>query len=306
MENIQEFICSYVKKHSIPLKRDNPREYTFRLVKIFTIFTLPLAPDSLMADSLKTKCLYGLWNSMIDDRIDCDQEGRDDLIDTINVIWECFSRKEMHSETVTGHIMKSFLDLFLAFPAGPNSDTAEEFLLLDLLRTTNAFNHERIASTMDNIVTLAEYMEFSASTIDVRPLLDIDLALIQKKIDPFTIGMLREMYKLIGMAFRLSNDLATLEREFYSEKSPNSVILYGIENGVLPLDVLHMSDEDKKGIYEREIPLLYKNIEDQIEYCKQEIFSKASCITKIDVNPIMKQFDLLVERASSDSHVTHS
>ena len=114
------------------------------------------------------------------------------------------------------------------------------------------------------------------------------------------------MYKLIGMAFRLSNDLATLEREFYSEKSPNSVILYGIENGVLPPDVLHMSDEDKKGIYEREIPLLYKNIEKQINYCKQEIISKASCITKIDVNPIMKQFDLLVERASSDSHVTHS
>lgn len=303
IKDVQKFLNSYVKKHSVPLKRDNPREFAVRLVNAFTLSTLPLVPDALAADSLKTKCLYGLWNTVIDDRIDCDQEGREDLIDTINVIWECFSEKEMHSETNTGRIMKSFLNLFLAFPAGPNSDTAKEFLLLDLLRTTNAFNYERIASTKNNLVTLAEYIEFSTSTIDARSLLDIDLALIQKKINPFTIGMLREVYKLFGMAFRFFNDLATLEREFYSEKSLNSVILYGIEKGVLPLDVLHMPDEDKKRIYEKKMPSLCKDIKEQIDHCKQKAISKVSYITEMDVSPLIEHLDLLVETASHDSFV---
>lgn len=306
MENVQEFLSSYVKEHSVPLQREHPREFAIRLVRTFTLFTLPLVPDILAVDSLKIKCLYGLWNTVIDDRIDCDQEGKEDLIDTINVIRECFSGKEIHSKTVTGHIMKSFLDMFLAFPEGLNNDTARELLLLDLLRITNAFNYERIALTNDNIVTLTEYMEFSTSTIDARPLLNIDLALIQKKIDPTTIGILREVYRLFGLAFRFFNDLATLEREFYSEKSLNSVILYGIEKGVLPLNVLHMPDKDKKSIYEKKIPLLYDDMREQISRCKQQVISKASYITEIDVNSIVEQFDLLVERASSDSFVTSS
>lgn len=306
MEEIQEFLNSYVKEHSVPLKREKPREFAIRLVKTFTLFTLPLVPDVLVVDSLRTKCLYGLWNTVLDDRIDCDQEGREDLIDTINVILECFSRKEMHSETVIGCTMKNFLDLFLAFPAGPNRDTAEEFLLLDLLRTTNAFNYERIASTKHDTATLTEYIEFSTSTIDVRTLLNVDLALIQKKINPFTIGVLREVYKLFGMAFRFFNDLATLEREFYSEKSLNSVILCGIERGVLPPDVLHLPDGDKKRIYGDRILPLCKDVREQIGHCKQKAISKASSITEIDINPIVEQFDLLVENVSCDSFTARS
>lgn len=295
---VEKFLDWYVEAHSIPFRRGNPKEFAAWMVNVYTLFRLP--PVLPSADVVKVKCLYGLWNVVIDDRIDYDHEGREDLVDTINVIQEFFSGTQMHSETASGQIMKDFLDGFLALPMGPNSDIAKEFLFLDLLRTTNAFDYERIALSIRGVVTLSEFMEFSTSTVDVRCILDIDLALLQERIHPITIGKLRDVYKILGTAFRLFNDVATFEREFSSENSLNSVILNGIEKEILPQNGLYLPDEEKKRIYREVIPLLYEDIRAHINHCKQCAISKISQIAEMNLEPMAKNFDLVVERVSSE------
>lgn len=279
-------------------------DFATRLVETFSLFTLPLVPDFLVQDALKVKCLYGLWNTVLDDRIDCDHAGRDYLTDTLGVVYCGFSAGKMHPRSVTGSIMKDILKRFLQFPEGPNTHTAREFFFLDLFRTINAFTYEYITVTNHNIVTFSEYMEFSTSTIDVRCILDIDLALIQDKIHPATVGNLRELYKLFGTIFRLFNDMATLEREVYSESSLNAVILYGIEKGILPRNILYKPDEEKRKIHRESIPQLSQTIEALIEHCKQMAISKISHITEMDLEPMAKTFDLLIESVSRESFVT--
>lgn len=303
MESMEEFLDSYVKRNSIPFRRGTPRKFAAWLVKVFNLFTLPPIRDSPIDNVFEVKCLYGLWNVVIDDRIDCDHDGREDLIDIISVVQRGLSGESMYARTASGQIMKDFLERFFAFSKGANSAVAKEFLFLDLLRVINAFDYERIVLTNSSIVTLPEFMEFSTSTVDVRCMLDIDLALIQEKIHPRTIGKLREVYKILGMAFRLFNDLVSLEREFYTENSLNSVILSGIEKGILPRNVLSLPNGEKTRIYREDIPLLYEDIWAQIDLHKKNAVSRISQITEMNLDSIARSFDTIVERVSSEGYI---
>ena len=305
VKNMSEFVNSYVEKHCVPFRRGIPTTFAARLAKTFTLFTLPI-PDSLTEDALKVKCLYALWNTTIDDRIDCDHGGREELTDTAGVLHEFnsgISGEKICPKTVAGGIMKDILCRFTQFPPGPHRDIATEFLFLDLSRCINAFNYERISLFRSEVITSAEYMEFSTYTIDVRCILDIDIALMQKQINLTTIGKLREIYKILGRTFRLFNDLATFEREVYSEKSLNSVTLHGIEKGILPCNILSLPDEEKKKICRENMVQLCREIEAQIECCKQIALSKISQIKEIDLNHMEKHLDLLVKRVSGESFV---
>lgn len=302
---MKEFISGYVEKHSIPFKRGTPKDFGSWLARIYTLFTLPSLLESQIIEGMKAKCLYGLWNVVIDDRIDHDHNGKEDLFDTIKVIQGFFSDENMVPETASGQIMKDFLISFRSLSKGPNSEIARETLFLDLLRTANAFDYERIALSNSDIVTLSEFMEFSTSTVDVRCTLDIDLTLIQKKINPITIGKLREVYKILAMAFRLFNDLATFQREFSFEKSLNSVILHGIDRGILPRNILSLSEEEKEN-YKEDISLLHKDIEDQIGHYKKLAVSKISQITEMNMDPLKKNFGFIVRIVSSECYIEES
>ncbi|MBU7024536.1 MAG: hypothetical protein HXS40_10260, partial [Theionarchaea archaeon] len=213
VKETKEFLSSYVERFSVPLRRERPGKFATRLINSFALFTLPLIPDDLFSQSLKIKCLYGLWNAILDDRIDCDQEGQEEIIDTLAIVNGFFRNKSVKWSTSTGHVMFDFLDLFSRIPSGPNTQIARDFLCFDLLRITNAFNYERIVQDEANMTTLTEYMEFSPSTIDPRALIDVDLGFAVTGISPHTIAAIREIFMFIGIALRLSNDILTLTRE---------------------------------------------------------------------------------------------
>lgn len=299
-EDLEEFLESYVKKYRVPFRRESPKDFADRLLGIFSLLTLPSVPDSLLKDATRIKSLYGLWNNVLDDRIDCDHDGKDDLLDTVNVLLRGFSEERVHPSTATGQIMKDFLDGFFKLPLGPNSDVAKEFLLLDLLLTTNAFNYERITLANSDFSTLTEYIDFSTSTSNVMCMLDIDLTLMEEEVSPLTIGKLREIFRLFGATFRLLNDIVTFEREFSSEKSLNSVILRGFDKGVLPRNVLQMSEKEKKRIYEEHIPELLEDVKAEIRIYRQLVTSKISEITDLNLESLNQNLDELVNRISSD------
>ncbi len=304
VRHLEEFLEFFVKKHHIPFRRENTKDFAARLMKIFTLFTLPSVPDYLLIDAMKVKCLYALWNSVLDDRIDCDHDGKEDLIDTINVLHEWFSEERIHAKTATGKVMRNLLQRFVRFPLGHNRDIAKEFLFLDLLQTTNAFNYERIVLATNGFIALTEYLEFSTSTISAMCMLDIDLALMQKEVSPTTIGKLREVYKILGKTFRLFNDVITFEREFSSERSLNSLILQGIEKGILPSNILKLPKREKKKIQKENLSLIIEEVMAKIDSYKQLTASKISQITEMNLEPIVRSLDLIVERASSDGFVT--
>lgn len=300
VKTMGEFLTTYVEDHDVLFRRGNPADFASRLVRTFSLFSLPFVPDSLVEDALKVKCLYGLWNTVVDDRIDCDHAGRLYLADTIGVVHQKFSHTLMHATTVAGSLMGDILTRFFCLPRSPHTDAAREFFFLDLFRILNGFTYECI-SLRNCAATFLEYMEFSTSTIDVRCILDVDLALIQKELHPVTIGNLREIYRIMGTVFRLSNDLATVERETYSERSLNAVVLYGIEKGVLPPNMLYLSDEEKREIYKKCIPGLSQAIKDRITQCNRRAASRISQVTEINLEPVAKAFDLLIERVSGES-----
>jgi hypothetical protein len=307
-ENLQkdlgEFLDSYMKKYAVPFRRESPRDLAARLVRIFPLFTLPSTPDSLLKEATRVKSLYSLWVSVLDDRIDCDCDGKEDLFDTVNVLLRGFSEGQIHASTATGQIMKDFLDGFFKLPLGPNSDAAKEFLFLDLLQITNAFNYERIVLANNEFSTLTEYMDFSTSTFDAMCMLDVDLTLMQEEINPLTIGKLREIFKLFGIIFRLLNDIVTFEREFFSERSLNSILLRGFDRGVLPRNVLQISEEEKKRIYEEDISILLNDVKAEIKSYKWLVASRISEITALNLEFINQNLDQLVNRASSDGFTT--
>jgi hypothetical protein len=296
LKETQEFLSSYVESLSVPLRRERPEKFAARLVSSFALFTLPLIPDDLFNQSLRIKCLYGLWNTVLDDRIDCDQEGQEEIIDTLAIITGFFRNERVKWSTSTGRIMSDFLDLFSQIPSGPNTRIAKDFLCFDLLRITNAFNYERIVQDEANMTTLAEYMEFSPSTIDPRALIDVDLGFAVTGISPHTIAAIREVFMFIGIALRLSNDLLTLTRESRSEKSLNSAFMWDMER--LGLNSLFLRARKTHSSPRNSV---HSDITSTIDFYKKKAVSRISHITEIDVNFLVDNMDSLIKEISDES-----
>lgn len=296
MRETQEFLSSYVESLSVPLRRESPKKFATRLINSFTLFALPLVPHDLFSQSLKIKCLYGLWNTVLDDRIDCDQEGQEEIIDTLAIVTGFLRNDRVKWSTTTGHVMFDFLDLFSRIPWKPNTKIARDLLCFDLLRITNAFNYERIAQNESNMTTLTEYMEFSPSTIDLRALVDVDLGFAVTEISPHTIAAIREVFMFLGIALRLSNDIFTLTRESRSEKSLNSAAIWKAENPVLPSFLLVAGKT--RGSSKNSV---HSDIMSTIGFYKKRALSGISRVTEIDMNFLIDNMDRLVRRISDES-----
>jgi hypothetical protein len=200
--------------------------------------------------------------------------------------------------------MHDTIQQFYNLPKGPNSNIAEELLFLDLTRILNGFDYERVNQESNTANTLSEYLEFGAVTIDLRVYLDIDIALYPYNMDPSNIGKLREAYKWAGLAFKLSSDIATFEREFFAEKSNNAVIFYGQENGVLSKDVLRSDAEYKQQLLRTVIPLLIDGIEDR---GREYLFKSIECLEKlieIDMDSIIEEFKRIFENYSEKKNMS--
>jgi hypothetical protein len=229
-------------------------------------------------DGLKAKILHCLWNIVIDDIVEYTDKGKENIFDSFQVVTTYRNRMNFAGKTESGQIMHDFIQQFYNLPPGPNKKIAEELLFLDILRALNAFDYERINQISGTANTLSEYLEFGAVTADLRVYLDMDIALYPYNLNPPIIGNLREAYKWYTLAFKLSSDIATFEREFFVEKSHNAITLYGQEQGVLPRDVLQSDTECKNQLLGTVIPSLMVDIENKgREYLSKSI----ECLEKI-------------------------
>ncbi len=293
-EELGIFLTEYVDTHSVSFQREESYNLASRLSKIFSFFSFPSTEDTFF-EGLKCKALYSLWNNLIDDTIEYTDKGKENIFDSLHVITEY--RKGMHfkGKTESGQVIYDFIRKFHNLPSGANKKVHENFVFLDLMRILNGFDYERIIQESNSVGTLTEYLEFGAVTIDVRIILDIDIALYPYNMNPSTLGYLREAYKWFSLALKLSSDIATFEREFFVEKSHNAILLYGQENGVLPRDVLHADTDYKEQLFERAIPALIVDIKDKgREYLKISL----ACLEKlndIDTSGIAEAFNILFE-----------
>lgn len=293
-KNLGIFLERYVKTHSISFLREDPRAFAWRHSKIFS-FLFFSSKKEVPRKGLEEKLLYSMWNNVIDDIIEYSDRGRENILESFEALARSKKRERFTGKTEAGQIMHDFIQRFYRLPSGPNKRIAEDLLFLDLARTINAFDYERINQESNTANTLCEYMEFGAATFNMRVPLDIDIALYPYNLDPSLIGDLREAYKWSGLALKLSSDVATFEREFFVEESNNAVILYGQEKGVLPRDILKFDRKYKECFYESVIPSLMNDIEDKgREYLSKSI-ECLDKISEIDMGGIAQAFTSIFE-----------
>lgn len=303
-EELGIFLEEYIDTRSVSFLREESYNLASRLSKTFSFFSFPSTEDTFF-EGLKCKALYSLWNNLIDDIIEYTDKGEENIFDSLHVITEYRKGMNFTGKTESGQVIYDFIRGFHSLPSGANKTVHKDLVFLDLMRILNGFDYERIIQESNSGGTLSEYMEFGAVTIDVRIILDIDIALYPYDMNPYTLGYLREAYKWFSLALKLSSDIATFEREFFVEKSHNAVLLCGQENGVLPRDVLHADTDYKEQLFERVIPALMVDIKNKgREYLKISL----ACLEKlndIDTSGIAEAFNILFENYPGQKAFSH-
>ena len=261
-EELGNFLGEYVNTHHISFLREEPYSFASRIFKLFSFLFFPSTEDHFL-DGLKGKALNCLWNVVMDDIIEYTDKGKENIFDSLQVVTKHRNGMNYDGKTESGQTMYDLIQQFYTLPSGPNRKIAEELLFLDLARVINGFDYERIIQENKTTNTLSEYMEFGVVAADLRIFLDIDITIYPYNMNLSTIGDLREAYKWFSLAFKLSSDIATFEREYFVEKSHNAVILYGQEKGVLPRDILWADREYKDQLFKHVIPPLMGDIENK-------------------------------------------
>lgn len=288
-KKLENFLEEYVKIQSISFLRENPRVFALRHFKIFSVLLFSPNGD-IPEEGLKEKLLYSVWNNVIDDIIEYTDRGKKNILESLEALLKLKKRKKFNMNTESGKIMYNFIQKFKKLSFGPNKEISKELLFLDLTRIINGFHYEKIIQKNDEMGTFSEYMEFGAITIDTRILLDIDIGIYPYKLNLSTIGNLREAYKWFSLAFKLISDIATFEREYFVEKSQNSIILHGQKKGLLPMDILKKSQAYKEHLFEKNIPLLMEEIKDIAKKHLSVSLKYLNSINEVDTNRISLAF----------------
>lgn len=296
-EELEVFLETYVNTHSFSFVREEPRAFASRLHKIFSLFSFP-STEELFFEGLRVKTLYSLWNVVIDDITDYTERGIDNILDCLQILIKSRRRKNFRGKTDAGQIICDIVQHFHNLPSGPNKNIAEDLLFLDLMRILNGFDYERIIheNHRDWMGTLPEYMEFVTVITDVRVFLDIDIAIYPNNLSLSTIGDLRGAYRWFEMAVRLSSDIATFDREYFTEASHNAVILYGQEKGHLPRNVLKVDKKHKEQLFETVIPSLMSEIREKGEEYLSRSKECLKKIDEIDTSNISRAFEIMFEK----------
>ena len=294
------FLEKYVNAHPISFLREDPREFASRIFRIFSSLFFPHTEDHFI-DGLKAKILQCLWGIVIDDIVDYTNKGKDNIFDSFQVVTTYRNGINFNGKTESGQIMYDFIQRFYNLPSKPNRKIADELLFLDIVRILNGFDYERINQNNGTANTLSEYLEFGAVTIDLRAYLDIDIALYPYDLSPLIISDLREAYRWFSLAFKLSADIATFEREFFIEKSNNAVILYGQKKGMFPSDVLRADQEYKEQLCACVTPSLISDVEDKGREYLGKSMECLEKISEIDMSGIAKAFTSLFENYPGQS-----
>jgi hypothetical protein len=294
MKEFEKFLKLYTKSRSISLLREEPHVFASRIFTFFSSLSFPYTEDHFL-EGLKGKALHCLWSVVTTDILGNIYKNEEHISDSLQVVTKYRNGMNYSGKTESGQIMHDFIQRFYNLSSGPNRKIAKELLFLDLTKVINGFDYERVIQENDATNTLSEYIEFGAVTMDLRVYLDIDIALYPYNMNPSAIGYLREAYKWFSLAFRLSSDITTFEKEYYAQKSCNAVILYGQEKGVLSQDIFRADAEYKERMYERVTPSLIIDVEGR----GREYLSKSmECLEKvheIDMHSIAETFKKMFE-----------
>jgi hypothetical protein len=292
-EEIGKFLKEYVDASSISFLREDPYGFASKLQRLFSILHISQQENSL--DALKTKTLFCLWNNILDDLIEYTDKGKQNVLESLQICMLLRKGKDSIVRTETGQIMHDFIQHFYKLSFGPNKEISEELLFLDLVRMINGFDYERIVHENDTIGTLPEYMEFATATVDLRIMLDIDIAIFSRSLKLQTIGDLRQAYKFFDYSLRLSSDIASFKREYYVEKSQNSVILYGQEKKKLQRNILQANKAEKEKMFKNVIPSLMDKIKEKAEKYLTKSLTCLNRIEEIETDHISKAFKSMLE-----------
>lgn len=288
------FLEEYVSAHSVSFLREDPHGFASRLYRLFSILFLSQKKRNSL-DVLKTKTLFCLWNNVLDDIIEYTDKGRENILESLEASIESRKGGNFQGKTEAGQIMCDFIQQFYRISSGPKKRISEELLFLDLVRMLNGFDYERIVHENDTIGTLTEYMESATATVDLRIMLDIDIAVYSHDLSLSTIGDLRESYKWFNHSLRLFSDIVSFNREYFVEKSQNSVILCGQEKGVLSRDILEAELPEKKKVFKNVIPSLVDEIRERAKEYLTKSLAYLDRIKEVDTKHISAAFKSMLE-----------
>ncbi|MGD2248631.1 MAG: hypothetical protein PVF58_09510 [Candidatus Methanofastidiosia archaeon] len=288
VECMEVFLKNRIRNYHIEVRRGDTHSLATHFVDYYLPLTLPCVSD--MKDNLKQKMLYCLWGLVLDDCIDNGGDAQNLLRDTIGVLSYLPMKKKVNPQTPAGKTMDELVRRILA-EENRNSDIGQAFFFLDALNQVKAFTYENIIHKKVDMATLFEYEEHSAITKDLRICLDIDICTTKKKILlPNTIKKLREAFKFFGLALTYQGDIATFESEFFIEKSLNSVLIRGLENSILPLNVLDLETAKKDEILKEVIPPLFDEVKKRMLEYRDLTMEKLKEVKELDISPLEQAF----------------
>ncbi len=261
MDRVTEHLFAFLKdcmaNYHIEVKRGDINFLAPQIITYYRALTIPVVTD--MRGNLEQKILYSLWGLCVDDCIDGGGDGQHLLMDTLGVISQLPLGKEVTPQTPAGLVMRELVERILSAKTC-NADVGREFFFLDVLDQVKGFAYEQIIHKRKEMAALFEFEEHSAMTKDHRICLDIDLCTTEKALSFFTIKKFRESFKFLGLALTYQGDVVTFESEFFEEKGLNSVSILGIENSLLPPNVLDLESSQKRTIFKKVIPYLLDEI----------------------------------------------
>jgi hypothetical protein len=282
-ENLKEFLRDHVSHYQIKMGRGEIDFLASQMIDYYSSITLPCVSD--LEKNLKQKMLYCLWNLTIDDCTDHGGDGEYLLGDTLEVL-SCLSLgRKVNPKTPAGNVMNELVKAVLSLE-NCNTPAGHAFFFLDAIDQVKAFFYEQIIYRRNDLATLYEYEEHSAITHDPRICFDIDICTTTSIISPIIIKKLREVYKLLGLALKLQGDVITFEREFFKEKSPNSVILLGLEKRLLPPNILDLEISKKEKIFKEIIPHLFEEIWMRSLHYRDEALEKLRSVEDLDLSSL--------------------
>jgi hypothetical protein len=293
VDNLSEFLKDRMSRYQIKVRRGDIDFLANQAIEYYQALTVPCVSD--MEENMKQKILYCLWGLAVDDCIDGGGNGQRLLEDTLAVFSYLFLGKKAKPQTSAGNAMNELVVRILSCETC-NSDIGRSFFFLDAVDQIKGFSYERIIHERKDMATLLEYEEHSALTKDHRICFDIDLCTTQKPLSPNIIKKLRESFKFLGLALTYQGDIVTFKSEFFKEKGLNSVSILGIENFMLPPNVLDLDFPKKRKIYKNVIPRLFDEIRMQSSKYRDLAIEKLREVEEIDTSSLEQAFVHFIDK----------
>jgi hypothetical protein len=220
---LSHFLFDYAKELGLDTPENEVETFIGELCRILIPLTLPIDQKHVL-DNFKLKSMYSLWITLIDDSIDQGRDIRNDICESISTLSEFAVGSHISYKGMCGRILHDMLQGFPQNDVNGKRKLIIDMAISDLLGDLYGFFYEIITRNAQEVVTMTEYIEHSRNTIDFLFCLDCDLFYFDN-VKLNEIMLLREAHRYFGMAFRLLNDLATFEKEYYVEKTPNLAAL---------------------------------------------------------------------------------